>query len=222
MSKFSKSIAAGMAIAFAVGGASIAQAYPAGTKPTIGLSSYSRLTPGDDVTAIVAHVAQGCHVTFTFGDNTASAVAGRTGRTAATAVTSPSVGGTYNLSTTFGAGCAGDTGLTTVKKSILVGHLLRHSVAIKTSSSSARRNPTLTISGKLFWGATAQAGKSVTVVIHKPGADVTAVVTTDSKGVYTTTLSNAVAGAYSVSSSVEADSSNAPSSATSRTVTIRP
>ncbi len=225
MSKSYRLIAVGLAAVFAVSSAGVAQAYPAGTNPTLGLSSYSRLAPGDAVTASVSRIYKGCNVVIGWdGGNTVSAVAGKTSRTAPAQIVSPSIGGRYVLRATFGKGCRSDQG-SSVFKNITVGRLVRHSVAIKTSSSSSRKNPTLTLSGKIFWGSEAQSGVAVTLVLTKPnGSTVNLKATTNSVGVYTATYGGigAVAqGAYTVVTTLDPDGTYAGSVATSRTVTIR-
>ena len=124
----------------------------------------------------------------------------------------------------FGSGCGSDAG-ESVSKSITVGRLVRHSVAIKTSSSSARRNPTLTLAGKIFWGAQAVDGADVTLTLTTPDGDtITRNATTDSNGAYSAAVGGTgviVAGAYTVTARLAADSTYAGSTVSSRTVTIR-
>ena len=224
MSKLSAYIAVGLAAVLAATTAGVANAYPAGTNPSLGLSSYSRLLPGDAVTVSVSRVLKNCNVTVGWvGGNQASVVAGKTGRTAPTSVASPSVGGAYTLRASFGAGCGSDTG-TTVSKAITVGRLVRHSVAIKTSSSSARRNPTLTLAGKIFWGATAVDGARVTLTLTGAGGTFTRTATTNESGVYSATVGGTGVipeGSYTVSAVLAADGTYAGSTVSSRTVTIR-
>jgi len=225
MIKSSTFIAVGLAVALTATTAGVANAYPAGTNPSLGLSSYSRLLPGDAVTVSVSRIAKNCNVTVGWvGGNQRSVVAGKTGRTAPTSVASPSVGGPYTLRASFGAGCGSDTG-TSVSKAITVGRLVRHSVAIKTSSSSARRNPTLTLAGKIFWGAQAIESASVTLTLTAPNGDtVTRTATTNASGVYSATVGGTgaiVQGAYTVTARLAADNIFAGSTVSSRTVTIR-
>jgi len=230
MSGKSRYIAVGLAAVFAVSSAGVAQAYPAGTNPSLGLSSYSRLAPGDSVNVSVSRVLKNCNVTVAWngGGGSFSAVAGKTGRTTPRAVASPAIGGAYTLTASFGAGCGSDEG-NSVSKNITVGRLVRHSVAIKTSSSSARRNPTLTLSGKIFWGAVAQSNVDVTLVLTSGAGDsVSLDATTNANGVYSVSfgpkgdVAGAVAaGTYTVVTTLAADTTYARSIATSRTVTIR-
>ena len=137
---------------------------------------------------------------------------------------SPTIGGAYTLSASFGAGCGTDSG-NSVSKSITVGRLVRHSVAIKTSTSSAKRNPTLTLTGKIFWGAIAQSGVDVDLVLTTAtGSHVALSATTNDSGVYTATYGgdkSVTAGTYTVVTTLRADGTYAGSVATSRTVTIR-
>lgn len=218
--------ALGLSAALVLTSAVAAEAYPAGTNPSMGLSSYSRLLPGDSVTVSVSRVLRGCNVTVGWvGGNSASAVAGKTGRITPVSVASPTTGGKYTLRASFGAGCASDQGAS-VSKEITVGRLVRHSVQIKTSSSSARRNPTLTLTGKIFWGAVAVDDATVTLSLNGPGnADFTRTATTNSSGVYSVAVggsSNIPAGQYTVTAVLAADSTYAGSTVSSRTVTIRP
>ena len=224
MSKSSAILAVGLAAVLAATTAGVANAYPAGTNPSLGLSSYSRLLPGDAVTVSVSRIAKNCNVTVGWvGGNQASVVAGKTGRTAPTSVASPSIGGAYTLRASFGAGCGSDTG-TSVSKAITVGRLVRHSVAIKTSSSSARRNPTLTLAGKIFWGAQAVDGASVSLTLTGAGGTFTRSATTDSTGAYSATVGGVGVipeGQYTVTARLAADGTYAGSTVSSRTVTIR-
>lgn len=228
MKKLSKLSAVVLAAGIAVTSANVALAYPAGTNPSLGLSSYSRLTPGDSVSAVVSRVARGCQISVawkTLGGVTvgsaSTATAGRTGRTPAVSVASPSTGGRYNLVATLGTGCYGDAG--TITKAITVGKAVRHSISVKTTSASARRNPTLTFTGKLFWGAVPVANKTVEVVITKPGgATSTVSATTNASGVYTATVTASDAGAYRATATLDADDTYAGSVLQSRSVTIRP
>lgn len=222
----SRSIALGLSAALVLGSGVAAQAYPAGSEPSLGLSSYSRLVPGNSVTVSVSRVLRGCTVTIGWdGGNSTSAVAGKTGRTLPTSVASPTIGGKYKLRATLGAGCSIDTGKS-VTKDITVGKLVRHSVQIKTSSSSARRNPTLTLTGKIFWGAVAVNNATVSLTLAAPnGRTFTATATTNDSGVYSGTvggLNNIVAGAYTVTAVLAPDNIYAGSTVSSRTVTIRP
>ena len=222
----SRSIALGLSAALVLGSGVAAQAYPAGTNPSLGLSSYSRLLPGDSVTVSVARVLRGCNVTIGWdGGNSASAVAGKTGRTAPVSVASPGIGGKYKLRASFGAGCSVDSG-TSVTKDITVGKLVRHSVQIKTSSSRAVRNPQLTLTGKIFWGAVAVNGATVQLSLNGPGnADFDVQATTGSNGVYSVNVggsNNIPAGQYTVTAVLAADDVYAGSTVSSRTVTIRP
>lgn len=228
MSKFSKLSAVVLAAGLAVSSANVALAYPAGTNPSLGLSSYSRLTPGDSVSAVVSRVARGCQVSVAWKTlagatvgSAATATAGRTGRTSAVSVASPAVGGKYNLVATLGTGCTGDAG--TITKAITVGKAVRHSISVKTTSASAAKNPTLTFTGKLYWGAVAVANKSVDVTITKPGGATTSVtVTTNASGVYTATVTASTAGSYRATATLAADDTYAGSTLSSRQVTIRP
>jgi hypothetical protein len=222
----SRSIALGLSAALVLGSGVAAQAYPAGTNPSLGLSSYSRLLPGDSVTVSVARVLRGCNVTIGWDNGQSrTAVAGKTGRTAPVSVPSPSIGGVKVLRASFGAGCASDEG-TSVSKTITVGKLVRHSVQIKTSSSRAVRNPQLTLTGKIFWGAVAVNNATVQLSLNGPGnADFDLSATTGSDGVYSVSVggnNNIPAGQYTVTAVLAADDVYAGSTVTSRTVTIRP
>jgi hypothetical protein len=230
MSKSYRLVAVGLAAVFALSSAGVAQAYPAGTNPALGLSSYSRVAPGDSVTVSVTRILKDCNVDVAWSGNGGSfhAVAGKTRRTAPQSVQSPSIGGQYTLSAALGTGCGIDSGKT-ISKAITVGRLVRHSVSIKTSSSSARRNPTLTLAGKIFWGSEAQAGLPVTLVLTPPVGDaITLTARTDANGAYSTSFGangavqgTVVQGQYTVVTTLAADSTYAGSRATSRTVTIR-
>jgi len=225
MFKSSKTIAIALAGFLTVSSASIAQAYPSGTNPSVGLTSYSRLTPGDSVSVSVSRIYRGCSVSIGWNGSTqATAVAGKTSRTAPVSVASPTVGGVHTLTARFGDGCRTDAGKS-ISKTITVGKLVRHSVGIKTTSSSARRNPTLALTGKIFLGAEAQTGLRVNLRLTKPNGDVqNLVATTGANGTYTANFGGVgavVQGQYTVVATLPADSTYAGSIVSSRTVTIR-
>ena len=219
-------LAAGLSAALVPTATGVAQAYPAGTSPSLGLSSYSRMLPGDSLTVSVSRVVKNCRVNIGW-DNTDIAVqanAGKTGRIAPTTVGSPSVGGQYVLRASFGSNCADDAG-SSVSKTINVGRMVRHSVAIKTTSSSAKRSPTLSFNGKIFWGAVPVADATVNLVLTKPnGSSYRTTATTDANGLYTASLGGSgviVAGQYTVVATLPADDIYFGSQVSSRTVTIR-
>jgi hypothetical protein len=104
-----------------------------------------------------------------------------------------------------------------------IGHVLRTSAQIKTSTASAARNPKLTLSGTVFWGVSPVVGKTVTLSLSRPGASpLSLTATTDSSGKFSALVSSGVAaGNYTLTVTTGADAVNVASSKTSRTVTIR-
>lgn len=225
MLKSSKAVAITLAGFLALSPAGVANAYPSGTNPSVGLTSYSRLTPGDSVNVSVSRIYRGCNVSIGWnGSNQTTVVAGKTSRTAPVSVASPSVGGVHTLTATFGDGCRTDAGKS-ISKTITVGKLVRHSVGIKTTSSSAKRNPTLSLTGKIFLGAEAQSGLRVNLRLTKPNGDVLNLsATTGANGSYTASFGGngaVVQGQYTVVATLPADSKYAGSVVSSRTVTIR-
>jgi hypothetical protein len=224
MSKSNRLVAVGLAALFALSSAGVAQAYPSGSNPTIGLSSYSRLAPGDQITVSVSRIYKGCDVTLGWdGATSVSAVAGKTGRILPQTFASPAIGGQHTLNATLGDNCNIDAGRT-ITKTITIGRLVRHAVAIKTSTSSARRNPTLTLTGKIFWGSEAQVGVNVSLELTTPDGSTVLSATTDANGVYTATYGGkgqVSPGQYTVVATVAPDATYAGSIKTSRTVNIR-
>jgi len=183
-----KILAASLAMVSSLAIAGAAQAYPAGSSPTMSISNYANLLPGDSVNVAIARVKRGCSVTVAWdGGYSDTKTADNAGHASFTNVTSPSTGGRYNLVASFGAGCYSDQG-NSITRSIVVGKQLKESAVIKTSSRSAQRLPNFTVTGKITWGVTAVSGLSVRIDLHKGSSTYTKTVTTNSSGVYSATF----------------------------------
>lgn len=215
-------LASAIALSFTI--AAPAHAYPSGVKPALGLSSYTRLLPGDTLKAVLTHVQRGCTATIGWENATpvTTGAASRSGRTGSAVLNAPALAGTYNLVAKVANSCADSPGHMITKK-ITIGHVLRTTALIKTSTASAARNPKLTLSGTVFWGITPVANKAVTLSLSRPGATpVSLGATTDSSGKFSALVSTGVvAGNYTLTVSTAADTVNVASTKTSRTVTIR-
>jgi len=179
-----KVIAASLAIVSSLAIANAAQAYPAGSSPTMSISNYANLLPGQSVNVAIARVHRGCSVTVAWdGGYSDTKTADSAGHASFTNVTSPSTGGRYNLVASFGAGCYSDQG-NSISRSIIVGKQLKESAVNKTSSRSAQKVPVFTNTGKITWGVTAVSGLNVRVELHKGASTFTKTVTTNASGVY--------------------------------------
>ena len=188
MSLTKKVIAASVAVISSLALASTAQAYPAGSSPTMSVSNYANLLPGQSVNVVIARVHSGCSVTVGWdGFDTTTKSADSAGHASFSNVASPATGGRYSLVASFGAGCYSDQG-NSITRSIVVGKQLKESAVIKTSSRSAVRLPNFTVTGKITWGVTAVSGLSVRVALHKGSSTYTKTVTTNSSGVYSATF----------------------------------
>ena len=89
--------------ALAIGSVAPALAYPAGQSPTLSLSSVSRLTPGDNVSVVVARVKSGCSVSVSWaGEDSVSPVSSTvksSGKTSVMTIATPATAGVYTLTT---------------------------------------------------------------------------------------------------------------------------
>ena len=186
MSFNKKVIAAALALVSTLALADVAQAYPAGSAPTMSISNYANLVPGQGVNVVIARVRPGCSVAVGWDvlANPQVHTADSFGHASFTNVTSPTTGSRYDLTATFGAGCYSDQG-TFITRSIVVGKQLKQSAIIKTSTRAAARNPLLTVTGKITWGVTPVSGLTVQVRLRKGSSFYSSNVTTNSSGVYT-------------------------------------
>ena len=225
MSFNKKIIAASLAIVSSLAVANTAQAYPAGSAPTMSVSNYANLVPGQGLAVVIARVHSGCSVTVGWdGGYYETKTASNLGRASFTNVTSPSTGGRYDLFASFGSGCFSDQG-NGLTRSIVVGKQLKQSAVIKTSSRNAVRLPIFTATGKITWGVTPVSGLSVRVVLHKGANSYTKTVTTNSSGVYSATFGRGngatiTAGTYRVTAVIDSDATYAGQNIDSPSVRI--
>jgi len=225
MSFNKKILAASLAMVSSLAIAGAAQAYPAGSSPTMSISNYANLLPGESVNVAIARVHRGCSVTVGWTSGYSETKnADSAGHASFTNVTSPSTGGRYDLVASFGAGCYSDQG-NSITRSIVVGKQLKESAVIKTSSRSAQRLPNFTVTGKITWGVTPVSGLSVRVVLRKGSNTYPKTVTTNSSGVYSATFGRGngatiTSGIWSASAIIDGDSTYAGQRIVTPNVTI--
>jgi hypothetical protein len=161
--------------ALAIPASAPAFAYPAGSAPTLGLSTASRLVPGGDVNVVVSRVKKNCSITLSWdgvdGD-TATGVVRATGKTAVLSISTPSTAGVYTLTTnTISSTCSGGSAVT-LTKSITVGKLASVVAKLGTSSAYVSKNPTVSVSGTVKSGSVAVSGGAITAVLKRNGSTV--------------------------------------------------
>ena len=174
--------------ALALTSAAPALAYPAGQAPTLGLSSVSRITPGDAISVVVSRVKQSCSVTLFWVEDEVTPVTATvksTGKTPVMTLATPSTAGTYTLKTsTISAACAGGSAVS-LTKSIVVGKVASIVAKLGTSSGFVSKNPTVSISGTVKSGSVAVGSKTVSVSLMRNGTEVkTVTATTNGSGVF--------------------------------------
>ena len=221
-----KSLLAISAVAvLSLGTVAPAMAYPAGQAPTLSLSSVSRLTPGDNVSVVVARVKSACTVSLAWvsgSSATVSATVNSRGRTPVMTIATPSTAGSYTLRTTFTSECAGAGNPTTLSRAITVGKVASVVSKLRTTSGFVSKNPTVSITGTVRSGSVAVANKSVSVSLRLGGSEVkTVTATTNGSGVFTANFSGTTytAGSYTAVVSIAADATY--TSRTSTTAVLR-
>jgi hypothetical protein len=162
-------------------------AYPAGSAPTLGLSSVSRLLPGGSVSVVVSRVKKNCTIGLSWVDvdgDTASGLVRATGKTSVLSISTPSTAGVYTLTTNeISPTCSGGSAVT-LTKSITVGKLASVVAKLATSSASAS-NTTVSVLGTVKSGSVSVASASVTAKLKKNGVTVKSVTgTTNSSGMF--------------------------------------
>jgi hypothetical protein len=171
-----KSILAISAIlALAIPASAPAFAYPAGSAPTLGLSTASRLVPGGDVNVVVSRVKKNCSITLSWdgvdGD-TATGVVRATGKTAVLSISTPSTAGVYTLTTNeISPTCSGGSAVT-LTKSITVGKLASVVAKLGTTSAYVSKSPTVKVSGTIKSGSVNVNNADITVVLKRNGSTV--------------------------------------------------
>jgi len=181
-------IAIAAVIALATPASLPAFAYPAGSAPTLGLSSVSRLLPGGSVSVVVSRVKKNCTIGLSWVEvidgDTASGLVRATGKTSVLSISTPSTAGVYTLTTNeISPTCSGGSAVT-LTKSITVGKLASVVAKLATSSASALIT-TVSVSGTVKSGSVSVASASVTAKLKKNGVIVKSVTgTTNSSGVF--------------------------------------
>jgi hypothetical protein len=223
-----KSLLAISAVAvLSIGSVAPAMAYPAGQAPTISLSSVSRLTPGANISVVVARVKSACSVSIEWASGsaaTASATVSSRGRTPVMTIATPSTAGTYTLRTTLSTACAGAGEPTTLSRKITVGKVASVVSKLRTTSGFVSKNPTVSITGTVKSGSVAVDDKSVSVSLKLAGNEVkTVTATTNASGVFTANFTGTTytAGSYTAVVSFAADATYGPRSVTTAVLKLR-
>ena len=202
-------------------------AYPAGQNPTIGLSSVSRITPGDPIKVSVSRVKRDCSVTVDWVSGSAASVtgtAGRTGKTPVLSIATPSTAGVYSLRIATSSTCAGTANAFSTTKSITVGKIASIVAKLGTTSGFASKNPTISVSGTVKSGSLPVEGKLVTLTLKKTGMfDKITTFTTTATGTFNAAFSgtNYTAGSYVAVVSFNADNQYGAKSLQTKSLTIR-
>ncbi len=224
-----KSLVAISAIAvLAIGTVTPALAYPAGQSPTLSLSSVSRLTPGDNVSVVVARVKNGCSVSVSWsggqGVEAVSANVGSRGKTPVMTIATPDTAGTYTLTTSqISANCSGGSAVT-LSRSITVGKVASIVAKLSTTSGYVSKNPTVSISGTVKSGSVSVASKTVSISLKLGSGEVkTATATTNGSGAFTANFTGTTytAGSYTAVVSFNADSTYTAKSKTTAVLKLR-
>jgi len=180
-----------------------ALAYPAGQAPVLGLSTASRIIPGDTVSVQVSRVKPGCSVTVYWDgeDGSVTKTVKANGKTGVISIATPSTAGTYTLSTNqISANCSGGSAVT-LTKSVTVGRLASIVAKVSSTSGFASKNPTFSASGTIKSGSVAVANQTVTLSLRKNGVEVkSTTATTNGSGVFSKSFSGTSydAGDYTV------------------------
>lgn len=223
-----KSLLAVSAVALlSIGSVAPAMAYPAGQAPTLSLSSVSRLTPGDNVSVVVARVKSACTVSLSWVSGsgaTTSATVNSRGRTPVMTIATPSTAGSYTLRTSqISAECSGASAVT-LSRAITVGKVASVVSKLRTSSGFVSKNPTVSITGTVKSGSVAVASKSVSVSLRLAGNEVKTVsATTNGSGVFTANFTGTTytAGSYTAVVSFAADETYGARSVTTAVLKLR-
>ena len=213
--------------ALAIPASAPAFAYPAGSAPTLGLSTASRLVPGGDVNVVVSRVKKNCSITLSWdgvdGD-TATGVVRATGKTAVLSISTPSTAGVYTLTTnTISSTCSGGSAVT-LTKSIIVGKLASVVAKLGTSSAYVSKNPTVSVSGTVKSGSVNVNNADITVVLKRNGSTVkTATGSTNSSGTFSLNFSGTsyTAGAYTAVVTLDGNATYIEKSVTTAALTLR-
>jgi hypothetical protein len=223
-----KSLVAISAVAvLAIGPVAPALAYPAGQSPTLNLSSVSRLTPGDNVSVVVARVKSSCSVSLSWGvqgGDTASATVRSSGKTPVMTITTPSTAGVYTLKTNrISAECAGDSAVS-LSRVITVGKLASIVAKLSTNKGYVASNPTVSVSGTVKSGSVSVTSKQVSISLKRGDVEVkTLTLTTNASGVFSGSFTGTdyTAGNYTAVVSFANDSTYAAKSKSTAVLKLR-
>jgi len=213
--------------ALAIPASAPAFAYPAGSAPTLGLSTASRLVPGGDVNVVVSRVKKNCSITLSWdgvdGD-TATGVVRATGKTAVLSISTPSTAGVYTLTTnTISSNCSGGSAVT-LTKSITVGKLASLVAKLGTTSAYVSKSPTVNVSGTIKSGSVNVNNADITVVLKRNGSTVkTATGSTNSSGTFSLNFSGTsyTAGTYTAVVTLDGNAAYIEKSVTTAALTLR-
>ena len=224
-----KSILAISAIlALAVPASAPAFAYPAGSAPTLGLSTASRLVPGGDVNVVVSRVKKNCSITLSWdgvsGSDTATGVVRATGKTAVLSISTPDTAGVYTLTTNeISSACSGGSAVT-LTKSITVGKLASVVAKLGTTSAYVSKNPTVSVSGTIKSGSVTVKNADITVVLKRNGSTVKTVTgSTSGSGTFSLNFSGTsyTAGSYTAVVTLDGNATYIEKSVTTAALTLR-
>jgi hypothetical protein len=215
--------------ALCLGTVAPAMAYPAGQAPTLGLSSVSRLVPGESISVVVSRVKRDCSVSVSWegqGITPVTGTVGRTGKTPTLRIATPTTAGVYTLKTsTISKACAGtNSDYTIPPRTITVGKVANVVAKLGTTSAFSIKNPTIRVSGTIKSGSLPVAGKSVTVTLKKTGMpDKVITPTTSATGAFNENFPGTTysAGSYTAVVSFVSDSKFVGKSQTTKALTIR-
>jgi len=178
-------------------------AYPAGQAPVIAFSTVGRIVPGDNVSVQISRVKKNCVVSVAWAETDSvdpvSKTIKATGKSGVITIATPDTAGTYTLTSSISAACAGGDDAVTLTKSVVVGKLASIVGKISTTSAYVSKNPTLNVSGTIKSGSLAVANKSIIIRLKKGGTVVkTQNSTTNGSGVFNVNLTGTsyTAGAY--------------------------
>ena len=213
--------------ALAIPASAPAFAYPAGSAPTLGLSTASRLVPGGDVNVVVSRVKKNCSITLSWdgvdGD-TATGVVRATGKTAVLSISTPSTAGVYTLTTNeISSTCSGGSAVT-LTKSITVGKLASVVAKLGTTSAYVSKSPTVKVSGTIKSGSVNVNNADITVVLKRNGSTVkTATGSTNSSGAFSVNFSGTsyTAGTYTAVVILDGNATYIEKSVTTAALTLR-
>ena len=221
-------IALTAAVALATPASLPAFAYPAGSAPTLGLSTISRLMPGGNVSVVVSRVKKNCSINLSWvgvtGSDTAAGLVRATGKTAVLSISTPDTAGVYTLTTnTISSTCSGGAAVA-LTKSITVGKLASVVAKLATSSAYVSKNPTVSVSGTVKSGSVSVANANISVVLKRNGSQVkTLTGTTNGSGSFNLNFSGTsyTAGSFTAEVTMDGNSTYIEKSVTTAALTLR-